>query len=548
MTAAPATAPAALAKRPRGRPRKWDDEIREAARQRYLAGDTPVEIAATINAHERTIRGWIWKLGWHRELMARRQTASGIEDQIAALSRGRPTPKRTDQLAKLTKSLERMRRIAPKAKPRPVVRRAVRADLLEAVRAPDYGLYSYQREFLASEDRFRCVLKSRQIGFSYAIGLGCVLAAAAGRNQLVVSASEDQAQIILDYARHHSERLDLALDDDTGSAITLAGSTIRVLSTNFRTVQGFAGDVWFDEFAWLRAAHQKRLWSALVPSITAMGGRVTVTSTPFLPGTLHWELAENHQGRWAQFARWRITIHDAIAQGMPLPGGLEELRGLFDSESWQMMYLCQYAESGDALLGWQLLHSLTAPDIHRLTAGRLRGGVDVGRTGHRFAVALLGQEQRGEGDFSDRFVLRHHELRKGLPFAAQRQTVLDLDSRHTIEAWRIDRTGLGMQLAEELTALLSPRAVGVHFDQGKKQRMALNLLKLAEDKRLVLPNDPEVLANLHSVQKIATASGLRYDAPSDDSGHGDLFWALAMAADGRAKYPDGAGVKVELWH
>jgi len=455
---------------------------------------------------------------------ARRSTMAGLEGQISRLVRKPATARNTDQLSKLTKALDRLRRSMPKPKARPTVRAAVHTELLARALDPSYGLYTYQAEFLASEDRFRSVLKSRQIGFSFVIALAAVLGAAAGRDQLVVSASEDQAHIILAYAEQHAERLGLAIDPE-GNTITLGGATIRALSTNFRTVQGHAGDVWFDEFAWLRQKHQRQLWGALVPSITAVGGRVTITSTPFLPGTLHWEIAENHQGRWSQFQRWRITIHDAIAQGMPLPGGLDELRGLFDADTWAMFYLCQYAEGTDSLLSWSLLHELTVPDITALRTGRLRGGVDIGRTGHRFAVAMLGQVQDSAGAYSDRFALTHHLLRKGLTFAAQRQEVLHLDRLHQVERWSIDRTGLGMQIAEELARDLAPRVFGVHFDAGKKQRMALNLLKLAEDKRLVLPNDPDALASLH-----------------------DLFWALAMAADGRARDPHGTGgAKVEVW-
>ena len=234
---------------------------------------------------------------------------------------------------------------------------------------------------------------------------------------------------------------------------------------------------------------------------------------------------------------------------MPLPGGIDDLRGLFDADTWSMFYLCQYAEGTDSLLSWTLLHSLTHANVLSIPVGHMRGGVDIGRTGHRFAVALLGQEYLGEEKgFSDKFVLRHTQIAKGLTFAEQEAAVLDWDKRLEIESWRVDRTGLGMDIAERLTKRLGPRAVGVHFDAARKQRMALNLLALAENKRLILPADPDVLANLHSVRKIVQANGVRYDAPADDQGHGDLFWALAMAAEGLARSPHGGGVVVEVWH
>lgn len=524
----------------------WPPEVRQEALTRYLKGASAKQIAAEVGCSVRTVHVWASNERWRKKLKLNSLITVGMQQQIAEVSAAEATPENTEKLEKLTKSLERMNRIATNQPSKPVrAKPAAPITALRRVLRPDYGLYPYQREFIESTHRFRIVTKSRQIGFSYVIALGALLGAVDGRNQLVVSASEEQALIIMAYIEAHAERLNIQYEVEVNT-IKVGKAIIRALSTNFRTVQGRAGDVWFDEFAWLRPAHQKRLWGALVPSITAVGGRITITSTPFLPGTLHWEISENNQNRWPQFVRWRFTIHDAVAQGMPIPGGIEDLQKLFDADTWAMFYLCQYAEGADALLNWSLLHSLTHPNVTTIPVARMRGGVDIGRTAHRFAVALIGQEI-GQTGLTDRFVLRHTQISKGLSFADQEAAVVDWDQRFAIEQWAIDRTGLGMDLAERLTKRLAPRAIGVHFDAGRKQRMALNLLKLAEDRRLILPNDPDVLANLHSVQKIVTANGVRYDAPNDEQGHGDLFWAVALAAEGKAKYPNNSGVKVELW-
>ncbi|MCP5230672.1 MAG: hypothetical protein H6931_17635 [Burkholderiaceae bacterium] len=534
----------------RGRPRKYGDETRDLAREALLSGDTPEEIAQRIGCSSRTVRGWAKAGGWYRMLAERRNSLAQLDSEISRLTKQRSTNASADRLAKLTKARDRLAKQQPKPKPRPTVRQAVSAELMDFVLSPEYGLYAYQREFIESDDRFQHVRKARQIGFSYVIGLRVLLGLMAGRNQLVLSASEDQALIILGYVRHHMARLEITATDDRVDCIVVNGVEARALSSNWRTGQGFHGDVIFDEFDWLRPKHQRLMWGAIVPSITAVGGRVTISSTPFLPGTLSWEIAENHRGRWEQFRRWRITIHDAIAQGMPLPGGIEELRGLFDSDTWAMFYLCQYAEDGSALLGWDALHACAVPGVETVRVGRLRAGMDVGRTAHRTAIALLGQERDAVTDgYTDRYVLSRHWIERGMPFAEQRALALDIDRRYAIDQWRIDRTGLGMQLAEELSRDLSPRAVGVHFDASKKQRMALGLLKLVEDRRIVLPNDPDVLASLHSVQKIVSGHGLRYEAPSDESGHGDLFWALAMLTDGaRHGATPGGGAVVEVWN
>ncbi|MCT4608650.1 MAG: terminase family protein [Pelagimonas sp.] len=523
----------------RGRPPKFTDAQKEDALARYLAGDSTSEIAQAIGCTARTVRKWATSNNWDSELRQRRETSEGLEAQIHRLSRVKsPSNAQAQRLAMLTKSLDRIKKNTPKPKPRPTVSNAVSAEALARVLNPDYGLYDYQVEFLQSEERFRIILKARQIGFSYVVGLAVLLGAMARRPQIVVSASERQAQIILNYVRHHAERLDVLLEEDKANKITVMGTDIVAVSTNFRTAQGWPGDVWLDEFAWVR--NQRMLWAAVIPSITAIGGRVTVFSTPFLPGSLFWEVATNHKNKHSHWWRKTITIEDAVAQGMPLPGGLDELRMLFDSESWAMFYECQWAENGAALLSWELLHSLTTEKIISSKFGRLRGGVDVGRINDRTAIALVGQEAEGK-KWSDRFALIHHEMHKGLPFDAQKAQIHEVDGRFDIESWKVDKTGLGMQLAEELHTANPERFEGVWFSAQRKSKLALNMLKLAEDRRLLLPNDPDVLAQLHSIQKITSGQTIKYDAERNDDGHGDLFWAVALAADGRAKPGGGSG-------
>lgn len=529
----------------RGRPSAFGEAERNAAFLSYVAGDSTTEIAARIGCSPRTVRDWVKEGGWKSQLQTQRESVQGLEAQILRLTRKSDlTNAQSQRLAILTKSLERIKKSVPPPKPRPMVANAVSAEVLARVLDPSYGLYHYQVEFLQSEDRFRIVLKARQIGFSYVVGLAVLLGALAGRPQIVVSASERQAQIILNYVRLHAGRLEVLIDGDKADELIIGGTRIVAVSTNFRTAQGWPGDVWFDEFAWVR--QQKMLWAAIVPSITAVGGRVTVFSTPFTPGSLFWEIATNYKGRFEQWRRWTITLDDAIRQGMPLPGGVEELRGLFDSESWAMFYQCQWAEDGTALLSWNLLHELTHAAIDPAKFGRLHGGVDVGRINDRTAIALVGQEL-AKDEWTDRFALIHHESHKGVSFEGQRSAVQAVDARYEVERWGIDRTGIGMQLAEELCAMAPERFEGVWFSAQRKARLALNLLKLCEEKRLLLPNDPDVLAQLHAVKKHVSGQTIKYDAERNEDGHGDMFWAVAIAAEGRAGGSVGGSTNVWVY-
>lgn len=519
--------------------RGYSDEFKAQARSLYLAGDTPAEIGAALDVDPRTVRTWAKKHGWHDQLSDRRGTAANIEAQLARLAERPPTESVTRRIAMLSRALGRVQKALPKPRPRPVVRIARHAETVARVMAPEFGLRDYQRDFLTDDARFRCVLKSRQIGFSWLLGLEALLGAQAGRDQNVVSASQDQSDIILGYVRRHAEALELPLDAGKGSEIQLAGATIRALPANPRTIQGYPGDVILDEFAW----HQRprKIWGSVVPSVTSMGGRVTVCSTPFVPGTLFWEIATNHGGRHGHFSQRVITIHDALAGGMEIPGGLDELRMLFDSETWAMAYLCQWAEDGQALLSWDLLHrAATAMQTVSTWPHPVWVGVDVGRVNDRLAICVVGEE-------AERLRLLAWEEHKGLPFRAQEALLRDTLLRWQVRRCHIDRTGLGAQLAEGLESDFPGIALGRWFTPRLKADLATNLLKLLEDEKLELPNDPALLAQLHRVKKLISAGGVKYEAPRTTHGHADTFWALALAAEHLALGEAGGGVQVEVW-
>lgn len=548
---------------PGQRPPVHGQEVRAEARSRYLAGEPAALIAAALGVHENTVRAWARDYGWREDLARRRQTPQQLEEEVARLTAqlsqagdGPDAYRLALRLRMLQKALDGLRKTLPKPKPLPKVANFAARELIDKAIADDYGLLPYQRAFLLDDARYRVVLKARQIGFTYVIGLSAVLGLAAGRDQIIVSASEDQARLVMGHIRAHADKLGIPIEDDGEREIRINGSKAVALSTNYRTAQGYTGDVWFDEFAW--APKADLLYNAILPAITRVGGRVTVCSTPWVQGNLFWRIATNHQGRFEHFSRHTITIHDAISQGMPLPGGLEELRLNFDAASWAMFFECQWAEEEGALLPWALLdelaEDLAAPQGRGSKAsaaprfGRLRLGIDLGRVADRTALVLVGEILDPVSLApSGKLRLLAHETHQGKPFAEQRAIIERWIAQWPLEQVVIDRTGLGWQLAEELArahpGLVIPRA----FTAPAKERMALNLLRLAEQKRLSIPRDAALMAELHAVKREATATGVKYDAPRTAAGHADRFWALAMALDGMEGYARSASMEVELW-
>jgi phage FluMu gp28-like protein len=93
----------------------------------------------------------------------------------------------------------------------------------------------------------------------------------------------------------------------------------------------------------------------------------------------------------------------------------------------------------------------------------------------------------------------------------------------------IDATGIGMQLAEDLSQNFSC-VEGVTFTNSLKETLSVTCRRLFEKRQIRIPNDRELINDIHRIKKIVTAAGnIRYDAERNASGHADRYWALALA-------------------
>ena len=101
---------------------------------------------------------------------------------------------------------------------------------------------------------------------------------------------------------------------------------------------------------------------------------------------------------------------------------------------------------------------------------------------------------------------------------------------YRIKQLHIDATGMGANLAEDLQRNYPAVVRPVWFTQALKEELAVNLKKLFEERKIIIPNDPNLVAQIHGIKRIAKAQGFSYDSGRNrDIGHADAFWALALA-------------------
>ncbi len=501
-------------------------ELKKQALNLVKAGVSITDICKDLKIKNRaTLYGWIKKSD---DVDINEESIESLKKQIATLSKRAPTEANSRKIAMLTKSLERLekksKKIEKKAKQNIVHSKDVQV-YRDKMLHPDYGLYAYQRKFILDTSRFRVWLKSRQIGATYGCAGECLVEAMSGMDQLILSASETQALKWYSEIQTHAEKLGIMLKGSSSEIKLPSGAIIYIFANNFRTIQGFSGSVWMDEFAWY--LNPKRIWEAFIPSITSVKAgetkaRITILSTPFEQDSLFHKLCLDTK-KYYMFSRHTTTIYDAVKDGLDVD--IQVLRDLFESDSWAMMYECVFADDKTSFFPISLIKSCVRDYMYYMPQANnvLWSGYDVGRVAD---ISVLSALDKVEG----RYALAIQDIFERTKFEAQKTALRDHLKLYKKSNLRIDMTGIGRDIAETMETEFPNQAEGIYFTAASKEMMVLNLKKMFEDKMILIPNDPVLIADIHAIKRKAGQKRMLYDADRNSHGHADRFWSLALAA------------------
>lgn len=243
----------------------------------------------------------------------------------------------------------------------------------------------------------------------------------------------------------------------------------------------------------------------------------------------------------------RVTLQDALDQGFlfklqqALPPDAEQQEmdeaqyfdfiknGAADEESFDQEYQCIPADDDSKFLEYGLITACEYSGgtdwkrgIDGPFQGRLFAGVDIGRK--KDLTVLWVVEQLG-----DVFYTRHVETMEKMRKSAQEAILwpwFEICDRICI-----DSTGLGIGWTDDAQDKFGEQRVeGVNFSGQVKEALAYPLKGAMEDRKVRIPEDAKIRADLRKVQKVTTSAGnIRFVAESTPDGHADRFWALALA-------------------
>lgn len=406
---------------------------------------------------------------------------------------------------------------------------------------PAGTLHPYQRRWLADGSRWKAACWARQTGKTFCATLEAVLdvleAEAAGRESrwTILSVSRDRALDAMEAGvkRHLRafgaafEALDQPLDAEVlAHAVRLpGGSAIRAVAAKPETARGMSENLILDEFAHHR--DQEAIWRALLPVVSRPGLKLRVISTPNGVGDLFHRIMTDGLG--GLFSRHVVTIHDAVADG--LPRDVEELRrAIADPDAWAQEFECVFLDR--AAREWlsfaEILAAIEAPPPGPYLGAPVFVGMDIAARGDATAIAAL--EEAGPA-----LVLRELAVLRGRSFAEQLAELDRVFASYRVVRCCIDQTGMGEMPVEEARRRHGAyRIEGVLFTPARRLDLAIGLKDRVQRRGLHLPvpeaQRAEVIADLRSVRMVPGPSGVpRLIAERSGAGHADRFWAIALA-------------------
>lgn len=458
-------------------------------------------------------------------------------------------------------------------------------DLKEASGVEDARWEPFQIAHLDDDSMLRIENKARQIAWSWLCAAEAVADAILNaQSSIFVSINLAEAKEKIRYAKqiYHSLRIGglPAILGDSQLHVEFSNGA-RLLSMPSRPPRGKARcNVYLDEFAHLQHPHD--IYVASLP-IVSKGGRLRIGSTPSGAQGLFWEIFTEQIQPYPGYNRattpwwlvWSMCV-DVPAAKRVAPTltqaervarfGRERLKLIFSNmlgEDFGQEYECSFTDESSAWITWAEWHAIQSATLYsesvtctgsaidsalaliehmtqmyydRKIEHQFTLGIDVGRTKDKTELYLVGLSTTGV------FPLRLAITLDRTPFSEQFAVADAMLRKLPIVKAYIDRTGIGMQLAEQLAAEFPGKVEGVTFTAQSKVQWATEARMLVQQHKVIVPVERELAYQVASVKRIRSGTNVLFDVERTNQHHADKFWAWALAVFAASQITSGGDV------
>ncbi|MCB2048581.1 MAG: terminase family protein [Novosphingobium sp.] len=587
---------------------------RRRAKHLYWAGYTLEQVAETLDLNAATVRSWKSRDSWDQASSLERMEGVTEAQYCLLVLKDKKTGSDYKEIDLLGRQAERFARVRRYEEPgghegdlNPNIaarnagpRKRKRKNHLDEeqqrqlIDAFEEGLFGYQLGWRGAKSELACstslksrfILKSRQIGATFYFAREALIRAIeTGNNQIFISASRAQANIFRQYivafvaqvcgVKLEGDPITLDLDGVTGPE----GEPPKLyfLGTNYRTAQGYHGDVYIDECFWIYGFEQlNKVASAMA---THKRYRKTYFSTPST-------LAHEAYAMWSgdRFNRrrpkdQRVAIdisHKALQRGAAGPDGIwrqivtiddaeaggcdlfdrNELELEYSPDEFSNLFLCEFVDDSQSMFPFALMRRAMVDSWITWKADfdpfALRPfgdrpvwiGYDPAESaaGDDAALVIVAPPEKPGGKFR---VLEKHRL-KGLDFKAQADRIIEQLDRYNVQYIGIDTTGVG-KAVWEIVVTRFPLAKRLDYSVPLKTQMVLKAKNVFSEGRIEFDaGSTDIAASFMAIRAELTPSQrqVTYVASrAGDTGHADLAWAIMHALHNEPLDPTRAGTR-----
>lgn len=410
-------------------------------------------------------------------------------------------------------------------------------------------LWPHQLDMALSPARIRTMCAGRQVGKSRELAIEALYTAVTkpGSLTLLVSAGETASLRLLEECAALASASDLLRDsvlDDTKHQITTTeGSRIISVPASQKQIRGWPVDLLIiDEAGFV----DNEIWRAAEPATIARpGSRIILSSSPW-GGVDHFfrQLFNRGQNapdeRYASF-HWPSSLNPLISAD-----DLEAIRAREPAHYFNREYLAEWtdeagayfttAEIDQAVANYDLIDPMTARGDYHVV-----GGIDWGMAHDANAVVYLAAS--GDVDINaDQhgtepvFWIPAIEQHFRMEYATFIDRLVEHAKRMHVQRFISETNGVGQMPTQVLSTKLGDifrsrlfSVQAVTTTAARKNAGFGRLKVLLQSGRMVLPNHPDLLRQLHGLTYEQTESGTLKISVPENIGHDDLAMALMQA-------------------
>jgi len=421
--------------------------------------------------------------------------------------------------------------------------------------------FDFQQEIIACRDKYRTVVKPRQAGMTTAFAIETLIDSIIRDNYVtcIVSPTKRQSDRMMRYIKkalmklERSYKTTIPTQKFTNEEVFFHhGSEIYSLPNNPAGIQGIDCDNGIVDEAGLFAIKEgEAVMDALVGSLSAKQGRLTISGKPRGKRGMLWQYWDPSEPRYKEFTHFKITWQDRARQDRLYGKEVQKHRRILPKLQFAETYDAEFIDEGILVFPHELLEKSyelwrTKKFVLMMPEGKPQDnlptfmGMDFGRKRNLTEIHVLQQ--------LDKSLLRTLCMKslRNMNFENQKVYIDDMIARLKPIRIVLDEHGLGQSFLDYYQGKFGEKCViPMRLSNAPmKEKIILQCQNAFTDLRLAIPDNDDLYTQLHSFQKEYTDHGnVRYFGKVTETDFlDDKVIALAAAVHAAEQRPFGFGI------